>query len=52
MKQLSWILCGISIIIGWNTLAILRDNGKLIDTEYRAVHKLYCIKYPNHSHCQ
>ena len=52
MKHLPWILCGISIIIGWNTLAILRDNGKLIDTEYRRVHQLYCIKHPNHSHCK
>ncbi len=52
MKYVPVILCGISFIIGWNVLAILRDNGKLIDTEYRAVHKLYCTKYPNHHHCK
>lgn len=52
MKCIPTIICFIGIIVGWNTLAVLRDNGKLIDIEYRTVHKAYCIKHPTHHHCQ
>jgi hypothetical protein len=52
MKLIPTAICAFAVIIGWNTLAVLRDNGKLIDTEYRAVHQLYCIKHPNHHHCK
>ena len=52
MKHLPLIICGIGVIIGWNTLAILRDNGRTLDIEYRTVHKLYCMKHPQHHHCQ
>lgn len=52
MKLIPTIICFAGIIVGWNTLAILRDSGKTLDIEYRTVHKLYCAKHPNHHHCQ
>ena len=51
MKHLPWIVCGFSVIIGWNVLAVLRDN-KSIDIQYRTVHQLYCMKHPQHHHCK
>jgi len=51
MKQAAWIVCGLSVIIGWNVLAILGDN-KSIDIQYRTVHQLYCVEHPQHHHCK